>query len=282
MLTTEEIMQVALDLAGFTEVPVDSGIHLPGQDIKRALFGIDIGTAELMLARQLGCDAVIGHHPSMLGGNFHYRGTMDAWKVYLRHIDQLVAAGVPRKEAEEAVLPRAQEMCLASHRDNYDHLASAARLLGMPFLNIHSPLDEMGRRLMQERVDDCLRRNPEARVKDVVAALYELGEFRNAATRIAALVGEEEFPAGRAVVSHGALTNGGYPVAAAYYRHGVNTVIYIHVNPGDLERLRKENLGTLIVTGHVASDSVGINPFIVALEARGLEVISFSGIVPSR
>jgi putative NIF3 family GTP cyclohydrolase 1 type 2 len=34
-----------------------------GRNIKKVLIAIDVGTAELMLARHLGCDAVIAHHP---------------------------------------------------------------------------------------------------------------------------------------------------------------------------------------------------------------------------
>jgi len=37
--------------------------------------------------------------------------------------------------------------------------------------------------------------------------------------------------------------------------------------------------GDFIVTGHVASDSVGINPFIDELESWGIEVITYGGIV---
>jgi len=39
-----------------------------------------------------------------------------------------------------------------------------------------------------------------------------------------------------------------------------------------LEKLRAENMGNLIVTGHIASDSVGINPFIHELEEASISV----------
>jgi len=37
-------------------------------------------------------------------------------------------------------------------------------------------------------------------------------------------------------------------------------MIYIHISPSDLEKLKAEGKGNLIVTGHIASDSLGINP----------------------
>jgi hypothetical protein len=74
------------------------------------------------------------------------------------------------------------------------------------------------------------------------------------------------------VVAHGALTNGGYHVARAYFEHGIETVVYIHVSPEDLKRLRENGNGQLIVTGHIVGDAFGIEPYVDALRARGLQV----------
>jgi len=74
------------------------------------------------------------------------------------------------------------------------------------------------------------------------------------------------------VVSHAAGTNGGYEVAKTYFKHGVGTLIYIHISSADLDRLIADGVGNLIVTGHIASDSVGINPFLKALEERRVSV----------
>jgi len=46
----------------------------------------------------------------------------------------------------------------------------------------------------------------------------------------------------------------------------------------ELERLGRPELN-LIITGHMPSDSVGINRVITAIEARGVEVISGSGVI---
>ena len=63
-MNTQELMQIALDLVGFDLIPSDSAVYVPGEGIQRVLFGLDIGTAELLMARQLGYDAVIAHHPA--------------------------------------------------------------------------------------------------------------------------------------------------------------------------------------------------------------------------
>ena len=77
---------MALKLADFEYIPADSAIYVPGKNIENILFGIDAGVPELLLAKQLGLDAVISHHPK--GGtavvNFHY--------VFKRHIQQMIDA----------------------------------------------------------------------------------------------------------------------------------------------------------------------------------------------
>jgi len=53
----------------------------------------------------------------------------------------------------------------------------------------------------------------------------------------------------------------------------------MHVMPEDLERLRrKHSRGTLIITGHSAADSIGIDAYVEELRRRGLEVVTFSGV----
>ena len=62
-LTTEQIMQIALELVGWNEIPLDSGIHVPGEKIKRLIFAMDVNVGLLHTAKALGFDAVVGHHP---------------------------------------------------------------------------------------------------------------------------------------------------------------------------------------------------------------------------
>ncbi len=271
MFSTAEIMQMAMDLVGMQDMPGDSAIYNPGTGIKKVLFGIDIGTTELYAAKQMGFDAVIAHHPPMLP-------VIPAWQIYMRHIDFMVAAGVPEAAARAAVMQRVEGMIAAGQSANHDHFPSIARLYDMPFMNIHCPLDELGRRIMQETVDKCLERKPDASLQDVVDALNALPEFQQAFTKIEIAVGDPQAKAGRVVVAHGALTNGGYSVANTYFEHGVPTVLYIHIPHADLLKLRAEQKGQLIVSGHISSDLVGINPFVRRLRDAGLDVTTISGI----
>jgi hypothetical protein len=267
-------MQLALKIAELKEIPEDSAIYRSGKNISKVLFGIDAGVPELLLAKQSGYDAVIAHHPQ--GGtaivNFH--------EVFKRHAQQMTEAGVPLKEAENAVRKKLEELEIDGHTRNYGHAVDVAKLLKMPYMNIHTPLDEVGRRIMAHQIKNRTGKN--ATVQDVVDALSALPEFKNSVTKIKIRLGKAKNSAGKVVVSHGAGTNGGYEVAKTYFKHGIGTVVYIHVGVGDLAKLKMEQqAGNLIITGHVASDSVGINPFIYELEKRGVSVTTI-GIIPGR
>jgi putative NIF3 family GTP cyclohydrolase 1 type 2 len=271
MLSTREIMEIALKLANFELVPADSTIYVEGKNIKKILFGIDADVSELLLAKQLGYDAVISHHPK--GG----LAVVDFHRVFSRHVQQMIAAGIPKREADEAVRKKMKALEVEMHTRNYGHTVDVARLLKMPYMNIHTPLDEIGRRIMARKVQR--ETGKDATVGDVVLSLKKLPEFRNATTNIEIRLGNTANPAGKTIVSHGAGTNGGYEIARTYFKYGINTLIYIHISPADLEKLRADRVGNLIITGHTASDSVGINPFIKELENRDILVTKL-GIVP--
>ena len=266
MMSTEEIMKLALTMSGFKKIPADSAIYVKGKRIRKILFGVDAGVSELMLAKQMRLEAVISHHPQ--GGS----AILDFHRVFERHVEQMVEAGVPKKEAEQAVRRKRDSLEVENHTRNYDHAVSVARLLKMPYMNIHAPLDEIGRQGMAKQVKRVTSKNLNATVGDVVVSLQKLSEFKKAQTAIRIRLGKASNKAGKVVVSHAAGTNGGYEVAKTYFKHGIGTLIYIHVSWADLERLRADGIGNLIITGHISSDSVGINPFLQALEERGISV----------
>lgn len=259
-------MKLALTMSGFKKAPADSALYVKGKKIRKILFGVDAGVPELMLAKQMRLDAVISHHPQ--GGS----AILDFHKVFERHVEQMVEAGVPKKEAEQAVRRKRESLEVENHTRNYDHNVSVARLLKMPYMNIHAPLDEIGRQQMTKQVKLEIQKNPAATVGDVVASLQKLSEFKKAQTPIRIRLGRASNKAGKVIVSHAAGTNGGYDVAKAYFKHGVGTLIYIHISSADLERLRADGMENLVITGHISSDSVGINPFLQELEKRGISV----------
>jgi hypothetical protein len=111
-------------------------------------------------------------------------------------------------------------------------------------------------------------------VSDIVKSVSAIPEFRHAATRVRVRFGSESNRAGRWALVVAAGTNGGYHVGKAYFDHGISTVIYLHVDYADLTKMREEKLkGNLVVLGHLAGDSVGLNGLADRLEDIGVETV---------
>lgn len=275
-ISSDELVAIALELGGMERLPGDSAVQLAGDGMQRLMFGIDIGTAELLLARQLGMDGVIAHHPAGGSATLHFP------EVLTRQIELLIEHGVPADAAREAAQPLISRSMMSAHAANFDHVPSVARLLGMPVCNIHLPLDELGRRIMVATIDEHLITLDRAPVvQDAIDALLTLPELANAQTRIMVPVGAFDNPLGKLAVIHGAGTNGGARIAQALFDHGIGTVLYIHCAADEVARLRESSAttgGNLIVSGHIASDMIGINRYVAVIEERGVEVVRMSGL----
>ncbi len=263
-MDTQQIMKTSLRLADFKKVPADSEIHVRGRRIRRVLVSIDVSVSELLLARELDCDAVIAHHPA--GGTAELEG----YKVFLRHIDQMREAGVPDYVAKEAVKSKFRMLEIQHHPDNYDQTPSAAKKLGMPLVSIHSPCDEIGRRMILQSIKGL---DADATVRELVSRIGRFPEFRMAKSRIEIRLGSARNKAGKVVISHASYTNGGYDIAKAYFQNGTDTLSYIHVSEADLAKLTSDSLSNLIVLGHIASDWLGINRLLQELDKNGVESI---------
>ena len=146
----------------------------------------------------------------------------------------------------------------------------------MPLVNIHQPCDEY----MRKRILDKINAGNRDLVLDVVKSIEDIPEFKNAVTRIKVAHGSSKNKFGRWVLVLAAGTNGGFPIAKAYFEHKISTVIYLHIDYNDLRKMYEENLkGNLIVLGHLAGDSIGLNALADRLEDKGVETIRL-GIIP--
>jgi len=46
-----------------------------------------------------------------------------------------------------------------------------------------------------------------------------------------------------------------------------------------IKAVKEQNIGNIVVAGHMASDSIGMNGLLCQLEAGGIEVIRMAGII---
>ena len=272
-MNTKEIMDLALELAGLDAIPEDSGIIVEGEGINNILFGVDMDTSELLLSKELGADCVISHHP-MTG-----RPVVDFYKVMDIQIDKMMEFGVPINKGQKALKKKVGEIRRASHVKNYDRVQSAAKLLKIPYLNIHIPADIITEKYVQKFMDNKFKGKLKTTLKDVIEALKEIDEYKDAIAGPDIRVGGEKDYAGKIAVLMAGGTNGGADVFKAYFEAGVGTIICMHVPDNVKEAVEKQNIGNIIVAGHMASDSIGINIIIEELEKRGVKVTKMSGVL---
>jgi putative NIF3 family GTP cyclohydrolase 1 type 2 len=272
-MNTKQIMDLALELAGLTEIPEDSGIIVEGENIKKVLIGVDMEAAEMLIGREVGADLVITHHP--VGGS----PRINLHKVMQNQVDRMVAAGVSINKAQKMLKEQVGKVERGLHVSNYDRASSAARLLKMPFMGIHTPADILAENKVQEHLDSALAGKNKATLADVIEALNQLPEYQKTLAKPVVRVGLEKDFAGRVFVTMAGGTGGGAKVAQSYFEAGIGTLICMHMPEDVIKAVKDQNIGNVIVAGHMASDSVGLNQIIDALEAKGLEVIRMSGII---
>ena len=203
------------------------------------LIGIDIGTAELMLAKQAECDAVIAHHP--IGAT-----AVNFYKVFDTHIDYMVEHGVPKKVAREAVEKLKERIEARNHASIYSDVVGAARrlacLLSISTSHATNTCDRLYCAIKASRTEY---------VSDIVKSIGKIPEFRHAATKVRVRFGNQNNKAGHWTLVVAAGTNGGFNIAKAYFQHNC---FYSHLSAldyGELVKMREEKLeGNLVVMGH--------------------------------
>lgn len=273
-VTTERLLTLALELAGWESTPADSGVGNQGKAINHIFIGLEVRAAELLLARQLGYHAVVACQPVGVAGA--------RWEVYRRHADFLTQLGMARDEAEEIVAPGVERLRLAAAQEYGEHLASIARLLDTPFVTIHSPLQEVGRARIQRVADELTGQRRDASLGDLRDALLGLPEFGAAGQTLFPVLGDWSTRAGRIFVAHGAYAAPDARVAAAYLRY-VDTLLCADVAQEDVEALRERGTsGNVLVLGRGATESAGVASYVARLRAEGLEVTPTAGIVGIR
>ena len=270
-MNTQKMMDVALELAGLDKMPADTDIVVPGDNIKRVLAGVDMDTAELLLARELGYDCVVSHHPKNTNANI-----LDVMDNHIRKLEKL---GVPRNKSQKALAPRKDELSYNFHVGNTRRSESAAKLLNMAYLSLHSPADVIGEAILQKHLDEKFADKPQTKLEEITEALEEIGVYVKSERKPIIRVGSKDSYAGKIYVLMSGFTGPGAPVLKQYFEAGVGTLILMHIPEKDVKALKEHGVGNVIVAGHMSSDSLGMNKIAEQWRKLGLEVTMMSGIV---
>lgn len=253
---------------------MDSAIHFDNgkKNIKKIMSGIDIDTAEIMLAEELDdIDLVIAHHPmGKAYSNFHDVMHLQA-DVYAQY-------GVPINVAESLTKLRMSEVARGINPINHYKVVDAARLMNINLINVHSSADNLVASFLRKKIE---KEKPEY-VGDIMKILLEIPEYKEAARRgfgPTIFAGSEDARAGKIALTE---ITGGTEGSAKLYEKlsnaGVGTVIGMHISEEHKKEAEKAHIN-VVIAGHISSDSLGMNLFLDELEKKGIEIIPCSGLI---
>lgn len=243
------------------------------KNIKNILVGIDIESGELVLADKIRekskLDLVISHHPEgmALAGLF---------EVIQLQIEILANLGVPVNIAENFTGSRIDEVSRKLHAGNHNRSVDTAKLLDMPFMCAHTPADNFVASFLQGTFD----KSKPYDLKEVINILKDIPEYKIAVSdkcgpRI--LLGKEANRAGKIFVDMTGGTEGSKDLFTYLISAGVNTIVSMHLSEEHFKKASLEHLN-VIIAGHIASDTLGLNLLLDSLEAKEkLNIVECSG-----
>lgn len=247
----------------------------PGIDVKTVMVGIDIDASELLAIDRLNgrgakkVDLAIAHHPQ--GEALAHLADVMKMQADLFH-----QAGVPINIAEGLVDERMKEVSRRLHAANHQRPVDMARLLGIPFLCMHTPADNH----VVSYLDGLLAKKKPATVKDIMNILMGIEEYRISSREQVSpsiLFGAASNRCGKILVDMTGGTEGPREILDNLAQAGIGTIIGMHLSEEHYKKLQGKHTN-VIIAGHIASDNLGMNLLLDKLEeASHIKISACSG-----
>jgi len=190
----------------------------------------------------------------------------------------LAKYGVPINIAESILKPRISEVSRGVALINHQRSVDAAKLLNMGFMCVHTPCDNMAAKFIVKLLN---KKKPEI-VGEVLSMLKEIPGFKEAIKRKAGptlFTGSPENMAGKIVVTEfTGGTSGAKEIYEKMAQAGIGTIIGMHMKEEHRKEAEKYHLN-VVIAGHMASDSLGVNLFLDEVEKKGVKVVPTSGLI---
>lgn len=246
----------------------------PDTEVGSILAGIDIEIGEVLLAERLRergrkVDLLLAHHPegSALARLGEVMGVQaDVWRGF----------GVSIAYADAVISERSGEVMRSIHPRNNERAVAAAKLLDLPFMCCHTPADNCVNSFLQRMCDEM---GTDGYVDDLVDELKRIPEYRQAVLQGTGPVlfeGSGRRRTGKIMVDMTGGTSGPVDAISKLAAAGVGTIVGMHMGEEHRKRAKEERI-TVVIAGHVSSDSLGMNLVIDEFERAGVETIPCSG-----
>lgn len=253
---------------------LDSRIYNLSRDknIRKVLAGIHIEGEELFLAKELkDIDLVIAHHP--IG-----KGLSNLADVMELQCDVLNYYGVPINIAEGLMKERIEEVARGIHALIHEKTVDIAKLLGINLINVHTPTDNLVANFLKKIFE---KKKPEY-IEDVINLLLEIPEYKEAAKLGAGpkiFAGSKDNRCGKiALTEITGGTEGSPKLYTKMSNAGIGTIVSMHQSEEHRNEAMKSHIN-VVVAGHCASDSLGMNLFLDELEKRNIKIVPCSGLI---
>lgn len=245
-------------------------------EIKNILAGIDIDGSEVLLADKLNqqgkkIDLILSHHP--IGNAL---ASLDS-VMYLQ-ADLLASVGIPINIAESLLEKRISEVSRSISAINHYQVVDMAELVNLPIMCIHTPADNLAYQFLKTHLDLA---KPET-VADVIKSLKKIPEYQIASLRGAGpkiFAGSGHRRTGRIALTE---MTGGTSGAKEIYEHlakaGIGTIVGMHMKEEHCAEAEKNHIN-VVIAGHMASDSLGLNLFLDKLVEKNINIIACSGLI---
>lgn len=246
-------------------------------NIRTIIVGIDMEGPEILTAARLNeresrqIDLVMAHHPEGVAWARFY-------EVMHLQVAMLKKRGLSGEVAERLLKERIQEVERAVSPANHTRSVDIARLLDIPYMCIHTPADNHVSNYLQTIFD---RKKPK-KLSHVVNILKGIPEYadglkKNAGPKI--LIGAPDKAAGSVFVDMTGGTEGSKKVFARLSQAGVGTIIGMHLSEDHFKHAKDEGIN-VVIAGHIASDTLGLNLLLDAIEkVERLDVVECSGFI---
>jgi len=243
-------------------------------EVKGILVGIDLEVGEVLLADALRAkgrpiDLLLAHHPEgrALARLEEVMGVQaDVWRKF----------GVSIAYGDSVMSERMTEIMRAIHPRNNEQNIAAARLLDLPYMCCHTPADNNVNSFVQARCDEL---GADGTVDELLDMLKAIPEYREAVLQGTGPVifeGNGKRRTGKIMVDMTGGTSGPVESISKLASAGVGTIVGMHMGEDHRKKAKDERV-TVVIAGHVSSDSLGMNLIIDQYERQGVDVLGCSG-----
>ncbi|MBU3964226.1 Nif3-like dinuclear metal center hexameric protein [Patescibacteria group bacterium] len=242
------------------------------KEIKKILIGIDIDPAELLMAKEIGnIDLIISHHP--LG-----KALATLHEVMNLQCEVLAKYGVPINIAEGLMREKISEVARGLNKPNSQRTVDAAKLLKSNLICLHTVCDNLAADFLKKIVES---KKPETvgELLDIIEKIpeYKLSIKNGIGPKI--FVGKKDSHCGRiAFTEITGGTEGSPKLYEKMAQAGVGTIVGMHVSEEHKREAESAHIN-MVIAGHMASDSLGVNLFLDELEKKGIEIVPCSGLI---